>query len=253
MFARTLYAGLAVCIALPFAARAQTRAGAAPMSHMALMAKYLMPRDSEIAFARSAAPAAVSDSARILVLAAHGYETAVPGTNGFVCLVARSWDFAVTRPGATFWDPRVRMAKCYNAPGARTRLPEYMKKTEWAMAGASEAEIGAREKAALAGGTLNGNAVPGAMAYMMSNRSWGVGANPGPWRPHLMFYYPADRAPNWGANLTGTPVASARAGGIAATTVYFVVVPAWSDGSPGPALAVAPAHGAGKAPAGRDR
>ena len=237
MIARTLAVSCAVWVGLPIAARAQTDTSAAPESHMAPTAQYLMPRDSEIAFARSAAPSAVSRDAKILVLAARGYETAVPGTNGFVCLVARSWDLAVTRPSATFWNPKIRVAKCYNAQGAQTRLPLYMMKTEWALAGASEAEIGAREKAAWADGTLKEDAVPGAMAYMMSNRSWGVGASAGPWRPHLMFYYPTGQAPNWGANLDGSPIASSRTSGSAETTVYFVVVPLWSDGSPAPALA----------------
>ena len=237
MIARTLYASFAVCVAFPVAVRAQTDSGAVPLSHMAPTAEYLMPRDSEIAFARTAAPSAVSRDARILVLTAHGYETAVPGTNGFVCLVARSWDLAPTRPAASFWDPRIRVAKCYNAQGAQTRIPQYTAKTAWALAGASEAEIGARERAAWADGTLKEDAVPGAMAYMMSNRSWGVGASAGPWRPHLMFYYPTGQAPNWGANLDGSPIASSRTSGSAETTVYFVVVPLWSDGSPAPALA----------------
>lgn len=236
MIARTLCVGFAVGVAFPIAARAQTDTSGAPESHMAPTAQYLMPRDSEIAFARTAAPPAVSHDAKILVLNAHGYETAVPGTNGFVCLVARSWDLAVTRPSASFWDPKIRVAKCYNAQGAQTRIPAYMMKTEWALAGASEAEIGARERAAWADGRLKEDAVPGAMAYMMSKLSWGVGANPGPWRPHLMFYYPTGEAPNWGANLDGTPVASSRTSGSAETTVYFIVVQVWSDGSPAPAL-----------------
>ena len=47
----------------------------------------------------------------------------MPGTNGFVCLVARSWDLAVTRPSASFWNPKIRVAKCYNAQGAETMSP----------------------------------------------------------------------------------------------------------------------------------
>ena len=241
MFARTLFVSfVAACLAFP-AARGQT-ASAAPESHMAPTARYLMPRDSEIAFARTAAPAAVSGDAKILVLTAHGYETAVAGTNGFVCLVTRSWDLDAARPSATFWDPKIRVAQCYNAPGAQTTIPVYLMKTDWALAGVSEAEIGEREKAAWADGTLKEGAAPGAMGYMMSNRSWGVGASPGPWRPHLMFYYPTGQAPNWGANLDGSPVASSPTSGSAETTVYFVVVPAWSDGSPAPALPPTPAR-----------
>jgi hypothetical protein len=56
------------------------------------VARYLMPdRNEEIALARSAAPAAISRAADVLVLGAHGYETAIKGHNGFTCFVGRSW------------------------------------------------------------------------------------------------------------------------------------------------------------------
>ena len=236
MIARHLCASLVVCVVVPAAATAQAQAHAAPDAHKAPLARYLKPPETEIALARTAAPASVSRDAKVLVLAAQGYETAVPGSNGFVCLVTRSWDFAVTRASTWFWNPRVRVAKCYNAQGAQTRLPQYLAKTQWAIAGASEAEIGVREKAAWAAGTLKEDAVPGAMCYMMSKLSWGVGANPGPWRPHLMFYYAAGQAPNWGANLDGTPVIASITSGSAETTNFVVVVPFWDDGSPAPAF-----------------
>ncbi len=241
MIVRNLCAWLAVGVAFPIAARAQTDTSAAPSAHVVRLDSYLMPRDSEIAFARTAAPPALSRDAKVLVLTARGYETAVPGSNGFVCLVARSWDFAAIRPDSVFWDPRVRAAMCYNAQGAEAVLPEYLMKTQWAVAGASEAEIGVRVRAAWSGGALKEDVAPGAMGYMMSPLSWGVGASPGPWRPHLMFYYPNAQAPDWGANLDGTPVASGRTRGNSSATVYFVVVPVWSDGSPAPSLASAPA------------
>lgn len=249
MKARTVYFSFAMCVALPIAAWAQDYTSASAEAHMAPMAQYLMPRDSEIALARSAAPPSVSHDAKILVLGEHGYETAVTGSNGFVCLVARSWDLNVDQPGSHFWDPRTRVAKCYNAQGAEMRLPQYMMKTEWAQGGASEAEIATREKAAWAAGKLKEVALPGAMAYMMSNQSWGVGATPGPWRPHLMFYYPTGQAPSWGANLDGTPIASAQTSGSEKNTVYFVLVPEWSDGSLAPALK-APAAQSGSSSSG---
>jgi hypothetical protein len=69
---------------------------------------------------------------------------------------------------------------------------------------------------------------------MMSKHSWGVGGSPGPWRPHLMFYFPTRQTPNWGANLDGTPVLASPASGNEETTVLVVVVPFWSDGAPAP-------------------
>ena len=74
---------------------------------MAPIAQYLMPdRAAEIALARSAAPAAISDHATILVLQPHGYVTAVEGQNGFVCVVERSWMSPFDAP--QFWNPKLR-------------------------------------------------------------------------------------------------------------------------------------------------
>lgn len=53
--------------------------------------QYLMPdQTAEIALARTAAPESISRDADIMVLGPHGFETAVKGKNGFVCIVERS-------------------------------------------------------------------------------------------------------------------------------------------------------------------
>src|SRR6202030_1440886 len=96
---------------------------AAPYERMAPLAQYLMPPGSEIALARSAAPAAISDKATVLTLDSQGYQTAVRGTNGFTCLVERSW----MSPGASpdFWNPKMRGPVCTTrqrpGPSSRTR------------------------------------------------------------------------------------------------------------------------------------
>jgi hypothetical protein len=54
---------------------------------MAAIDQYLMEKDAEIQLARSAAPDSISRNATILVLGRQGYETAVEGKNGFVCMV----------------------------------------------------------------------------------------------------------------------------------------------------------------------
>ena len=60
-------------------------------SSMAPLDQYLMPdRHAEISLAQSAAPAAISDHATVLVLARHGYDVAIKGTNDFTCVVERS-------------------------------------------------------------------------------------------------------------------------------------------------------------------
>ena len=76
--------GLVVVLAA-FQARAQE--AKAPYPSMAPLDQYLMERNAEIALARSAAPESISQDAEIMVLGRHGYETAVKGKNGFVCVV----------------------------------------------------------------------------------------------------------------------------------------------------------------------
>jgi hypothetical protein len=84
---------------------------------MAPLNQYLSPdQNSEIALARSAAPASISDGAEVMVLGREGYTTAVKSTNGFVCVVERSWGAATDAPD--FWNPKVR------APIASTRQPQ---------------------------------------------------------------------------------------------------------------------------------
>ena len=73
-------------------------AGATAYPRMAPVDAYLMDRAEEIALARSAAPASISKDATILVMTRTGYETAVQGTNGFVCWVGRGF------AGAPDWE-----------------------------------------------------------------------------------------------------------------------------------------------------
>jgi hypothetical protein len=71
---------------------AQAQDSKGPYPSMAPLDQYLMAdRNAEIALARSAAPAAISNDAEVLVLGRSGYETAVKGKNGFVCAVERGW------------------------------------------------------------------------------------------------------------------------------------------------------------------
>lgn len=67
------------------------------------LSRYMMPQDAEIALARSAAPANVSDRATIKVLNESGFEVAIEGDNGFVCMVMRGWSAPSYTP-ATFLD-----------------------------------------------------------------------------------------------------------------------------------------------------
>src|SRR6266581_6775179 len=121
-------------------ARAQDRQMLYPS--MAPVEQYLMTdRNAEIALARSAAPEAISRDATILVLGPHGYETAVEGKNGFVCVVERGWmGLFDGELSANFWNPKIRGPVCFNPPAARSILPITYKRTEMVLAGQSQAQ-----------------------------------------------------------------------------------------------------------------
>src|ERR1700735_724841 len=107
---------------------------------MAPLDQYLITdRDAEIALARSAAPESLSRDAEVLVLGRHGYETAVKGKNGFVCIVERSWTKEID--DSEFWNPKVRAPICFNAPAARFNVSLTIKKTELLLAGLSKAQM----------------------------------------------------------------------------------------------------------------
>jgi hypothetical protein len=112
---------------------------------MAPINQYLMSdQNAEIALARSAAPASISGDATIVVLKPRGYETAVKGKNGFVCIVERSWMSPFDWP--EFWNPKMRGPICFNPPAVRSVLPFTYKRTEMILAGLSKAQRGNREK-----------------------------------------------------------------------------------------------------------
>src|SRR2546425_7914517 len=121
---------LLVVLATAYQAMAQDATTAYP--NMAPIEQYLMDRTAEIALARSAAPESISRDAEILVLGRHGFETAVKGKNGFVCVVGRGWTSA---PDPDFWNPKVRVPTCVNAAAARSYLLRITKITELALAG----------------------------------------------------------------------------------------------------------------------
>src|SRR5476649_284164 len=117
------------------------------------LAPYLMKdRAAEIALARSAAPKIISDSATVLVLTKSGYVQAVKGTNGFTCMVQRSFFSRIGDPN--FWDAANRGPLCLNPPAVRTLLPEFLKRGEWIMGRVSTSEIAKRTREAYAAHTF---------------------------------------------------------------------------------------------------
>lgn len=212
------------------AALALLLAGPAWAQQIPDLAPYLMAdRAAEVALARTAAPRSVSDSASVLVLTAVGFVEASRGTNGFTCVVLRSFSGSTSDPA--FWNPRVRAPHCFNPPAARTVLPAFLKRVEWILAGTRLTEVEARTRRAFAAHELPQPA-PGAMAYMLSPEQYLVDANPH-WLPHLMFYY--DRslpAAAWGAGDMSAPVIDATAGDPDFPVLTLLVpVRQWSDGT----------------------
>jgi hypothetical protein len=208
-----------------WAASAVASADAAVYPGMAPIARYdIAGRGAEIALARSAAPASISGSAQILVLGKRGYATAVKGSNGFVCLVERSWDMAFDNP--EFWNPKIRSPECFNAAGARSILPRYLERTRWVLAGESLAAIRARAKT-----QKRLVPAPGSVCYMMSKRGYLNDSVAGPWYAHVMFFGLDDTPAEWGANLPGSPMA-ADAAAYKPVTIFMVIVQKWSDGTP---------------------
>src|ERR1700746_1155384 len=181
---------------------ASSQETAASYPKMASIDQYLIAdRNAEIAMARSAAPPSISADAEVMVLGRRGYETAVKGKNGFVCLVERSWmssfDFA------QFWNPKMRGPICFNPPAVHSILPLTLKRTELVLAGLSKAQIIEGIKAFDAKGLPA--LEPGAMCYMMSPQGF-LNDSAGHWVPHLMFYVPLTDPKSWGADSPGSPL-----------------------------------------------
>jgi hypothetical protein len=202
---------------------------------MASIEQYLMPdRNAEIALARSAAPAAISSDAKILVLEWRGYETAIEGKNGFVCMVERSWMSPFN--SAEFWNPKVRVPQCFNPGAARSILPLSIMRTEMVLAGLSKAQMIDRIKAGFNNKELP-TPEPGAMCYMMSRASY-LNDALGHYVPHLMFYFPLTDKSSWGADLRDSPVTlnPQFRDGPEPITEFVIAVGKWSDGTVAPVM-----------------
>lgn len=229
---RTIALGSFALVAILSAAwSTQAQDAKAPYPTMAPLDQYLMAdRNAEVALARTAAPASISDDAEVLVLGRHGYEPAVKGKNSFVCLVERSWNSPSN--SSEFWNPKVRGPNCYNPPAARTILPLILKRAEMALAGLSKTQMidgvevfGKKEVPPLE---------PGAMCYMMSKEAY-LTDQDGHNVAHLMFYLREGTA--WGADLPGSPVVILQqevpgAPGPGPVTEFMIPVVRWSDGTP---------------------
>ena len=221
-----------IAAAVALACLSAPAAQAADYSAMAPLDQYLMDRSAEIALAKSAPPPAVADSATVMVLTRHGYETAIQGTNGFVCAVERGWMSQYDFP--QFWNPRMRGPLCYNPPAVRSIMPYTIRRTELVLAGRAKTEMAAAIADAIEHHTLPALEA-GAMTYMMSKQGY-LNDDAHNWVPHLMFYFPRAAAANWGADLAGAPPMLNLQFQESSEAISVIMAPVthWSEGTPAP-------------------
>jgi hypothetical protein len=206
-------------------AQAQAQDAKTPYPSMAPLEQYLIAdRDAEIAMARSAAPESISRDAEVMVLGRQGYETAIKGKNGFVCMVERSWTAPIDDP--EFWNPKGRAPICFN-PAARPYLLRTIKKTDLVLAGRTKAQMFEAIAAAVDKNELPAME-PGAMCYMLSKQTYND--RNGHWHPHLMFFVSGNDTAAWGADLPGSPILAFN-DSVERVTVFLIPVRHWSDGT----------------------
>jgi hypothetical protein len=204
-----------------------------PYPSMAPIDEYLMDRTAEIALARSAAPKDISDDAEVKVLGRHGYESAVQGKNGFVCVVERAWMGPFD--GTGFWNPKIRGPLCFNPPAARSILPITYKRTELVLAGQSKQQVSDAIKAAIDKKELP-TLEAGAMSYMMSKQAYLTDSGDHN-LAHLMIYTPLMGGEAWGAGVPNSPVIlNPQFRGPERIDVFLVPVGLWSDGTAAPVM-----------------
>ena len=218
---------MAVAVVMAAAWQVQAEDAKTPYPKMAPVDQYMMERSAEIAMALSAAPPSISKDAEVMVMGRHGYEVAVKGKNGFVCMVERGWTANADDP--VFWNPKARGPICFNPEAVRFIVPITIKKTELILGGRSKEQMAADIKAAFDKKELQAVG-SGAMCYMLSKQGH-LNDQAGNWHPHLMFFVPGTEPEAWGAGLAGSPVAVGVKDTLDGYTLFMVPVAKWSDGT----------------------
>jgi len=167
---------------------------------------YLMPRDSEIALAKTAAPKNIASRATIEILTSSGFTRVHDGDNGFVCVVMRGWS-APTYTPAQFrdfvYDATIRAPICFDSVAAKSVLPYYKLRTALGMQGKAPEQIAEGVHAAYASGKLSKRDAV-SFAYMWSPQQM-LGQGIGTWHPHMMVFIPYYKNELLGSNALGGP------------------------------------------------
>jgi hypothetical protein len=160
------------------------------------------------------------------------------GSNGFTCLVERSWTSPFDSP--QFWNWKLRGPICYNPAAARTVLRYTFWRTQLALSRLTKSVMLDRTRAAVADKQLP-EPEPGSMSYMMSKHGY-LSDGAGPWLSHLMIYAPksdsARAGESWGADAPESPVVLDTSHHVVPEpeTIFMIPVAHWSDGSPAPPM-----------------
>jgi hypothetical protein len=167
--------------------------------------EYLMTRDTEIALAKSAAPAAISGRATIKVLTKSGYEVALRGDSGFVCMVMRGWAAPTYTPAQLrnlVYDSSVRAPICFDPAASRTVMPYYEMRSKLGMEGKTPDQIAEGIQQAYVKGELPRRDTV-SFAYMWS-ADQNLGKGIGHWHPHMMIFAPYYENSMLGGNEPGS-------------------------------------------------
>jgi hypothetical protein len=240
--ARVAVGALALVSLLSMTASTRAQEEERPYPKMLPLSQYLMDRNAAIALARSAAPEGISKDASVLVLTPKGWETAVKGTNGFVCMAGPSWTASIDFYDV--WSPKQRGAICLNPAAVRSILPIYRKLTQMTLAGVTSVKeriAGIQE--AYAKKEIP-PVEPGAMSFMMSKDAYLTHLGHSHNLCHVMFFLPMKDPAELDANDPNSPISS--------TSMWFpdpdkpdsplnkelpplrtvpIEVPYWSDGT----------------------
>lgn len=205
---RSVWAGVAWLTAALFPA-----VGQAQDSTVRVGPRSTLPVEVEVALARSAAPAAISENATVLVLQGSRWDTAGVGTTGVTCMVDRAWRDSL--------EPI-----CHDREASRSvEVLNRIRLDRW-MAGMRDGDLDAFVRDGWASGEIPLPSRP-ALSYMWSSgqRLWGDSISPaGRWLPHTMIAVPFLTAADLGLPEAGDlTVGAVFAGGTADATL---VVPA---------------------------
>ena len=204
--ARVAVGALALVSLLSMTVSTRAQEAERPYPKMLPLSQYLMDRNAAIALARSAAPEGISKDASVLVLTPKGWETAVKGTNGFVCMAGPSWTASIDFYDV--WSPKQRGAICLNPAAVRSILPIFRKLTEMTLAGVTSA----KERIAGIQEAYAKKEIPpvesGAMSYMMSKDAYLTHLGNSHNLCHVMFFLPMKDPAELNADDPNSPISS---------------------------------------------